>query len=162
MSPGMYASRMSEALPRSSLPRVRAGVLVLVAGLLVVGVVPSCVPDGRACAPSDFQYCSCPSAQRGYQQCLDDGSRYGACDCSGTIPPGAGILVEAGPAPEASAPEGGLLGFLEPCSDDVECATKKCFPFNAYGPHCSQPCRKDADCPPPSPGCSNNLVCKLR
>src|SRR5947199_269409 len=82
---------------------------------------------------------------RGYMQCADDGSRYGACDCSGKIPAGAGVLVDAAPPPDgagaadAADAAPALAAFLDPCSDDAECATHLCFPFNAYGPHCSMP-----------------------
>ena len=145
------------------MPGRRAGGVLFALALLVFGALPaSCTPDGAACAPADFQYCDCPSGVRGYQQCLDDGSKYGACDCSGTIPVGAGVLVEAGPDVDAeAAAEGGKAGFLTTCSDDVDCESNLCFAFNAYGPHCSTPCSKTTDCPAPSPGCSMMGVCKL-
>ncbi len=140
----------------------RAGGALVALALLVLGAAPaSCNPSGVACAPGDYQYCDCPGA-RGYQTCLDDGSKYGACDCSGTIPRGSGILVEAGT--DADAEAGGpdaKLGFLAPCSNDVDCETNLCFAFNAYGPHCSHSCSKITDCPAPSPGCSNMGVCKI-
>lgn len=139
---------------------IRRG-LAVVASLVVALVVAACAMDGRPCAPDDYRFCECPAGGQGYAQCAEDGSGYGPCDCSGTIPAGAGLLVEAG-APDADAAvEGGLAGFLEPCSEDDECVTHLCFPFNAYGPHCSQPCTKDTDCPPPSPGCSGMGVCKV-
>lgn len=141
----------------------RAGGVIFALVLLVLGAAPAaCTPDGATCAPEDFQYCDCPSGVRGYQQCLENGSKYGACDCSGTIPSGAGILVEAGPDADAeAAAEGGTAGFLMNCSDNVDCTSNLCFAFNAYGPHCSKACTKTTDCPPPSPGCSNMGVCKL-
>ena len=141
----------------------RAGGALFALALLVLGAAPaSCNPSGVACAPGDFRYCDCPTVTRGYQACLDDGSKYGACDCSGTIPAGSGILVEAGPeaGAEAGAPNA-KLGFLAACSNDADCETNLCFSFNAYGPHCSHSCSKITDCPPPSPGCSNMGVCKL-
>jgi hypothetical protein len=140
--------------------RARASILVMLA--LAAGLVHGCAEGGaRACAAGDYRYCDCPTISRGYALCADDGSGYGACDCSGKIPTGAGVLVEAG-APDAAADASSTSkGFLEPCSVDAECSTKLCFAFNAYGPHCSQPCAKDVDCPPPSPGCSNKNVCKL-
>jgi hypothetical protein len=130
----------------------------LAAALLVCGL--ACSPDGQPCAPGDWVHCACAGGARGYAQCSDDGKGYGVCDCSGMVPAGAGILVEAG-ANDASAPEGGLAGFLAPCSSDSECTTHLCFAFNAYGLHCSHACTKDLDCEAPSPGCSNNQVCKL-
>ena len=50
--------------------------------------------------------------------------------------------------------------FLDPCINDTDCTTNLCFPFNAYGPHCSMQCSKDTDCPAPSPGCSGMGVCE--
>jgi hypothetical protein len=135
--------------------------ITLAVGLLWILAAHACAMEGRPCAPDDYRYCDCPSGVRGYEQCADDGSEYGPCDCSGTIPPGAGVLVEAGVPDADDAGEGGLAGFLEPCVDDGDCETMLCFPFNAYGPHCSQPCTKDTDCPPPSPGCSGKMVCKF-
>ena len=76
------------------------------------------------------------------------------------MPPGAGILVDAG-APDAADASVSSGAFLAPCTVDAECTTGRCFGFNAYGPHCTQSCQNDVDCPAPSPGCSNNKVCKL-
>ena len=140
--------------------RVQAATLatVIAAAVLIGG---ACSMKGVECAPGDFRYCDCPTRAPGYQQCLDDASKYGACDCSGTVPQGAGILVEAGAPPDATPSAAGLAGFLEPCTQNADCVTNLCFPMNAYGPHCSLPCKKDIDCPPPSPGCSNKGACKL-
>jgi hypothetical protein len=134
--------------------------MLRIVALLACACVAACNGDGRPCAPGDWIYCACPAAKRGYSQCSDDGRGYGACDCSGAIPAGAGVLVEGG-APDAAAPDGDKAGFLAPCVNDSDCATNLCFPFNAYGPHCSHPCTKDVDCEAPSPGCSNKNVCKL-
>ena len=129
--------------------------------LALLALHAACSADGTACYSGDYRYCDCPSDRRGYEQCDARGDAYGACDCSGNLPPHVGILVDAG-APEAAAPsDGGLLPLLSPCSSDSDCASNLCFAFNAYGPHCSIRCAKDADCPAPSPGCSNKGVCKL-
>ena len=124
------------------------------------------VANERECSPGDYRYCDCASGKPGYQQCTDTGDRYaaadaadGVCDCSGTIPLGAGILVEGGVA--ADAADSGPAGFLAACINDTDCESKLCFAFNAYGPHCSMTCSKDTDCPAPSPGCSGMKVCKL-
>src|SRR5262245_27822378 len=112
--------------------------IVLVA--VVLCGASACSMDGGAqCAAGDYRYCDCPSAkQQGYALCKNDGSGYGACDCSGAIPSGAGILVEAGVA-DAGATAAPSGSFLSPCSSNNECASGLCFSFNAYGPHCSQP-----------------------
>ena len=132
----------------------------------VCGVASACTTHGQACSPGDWQYCACASSKgHGYEQCADDGSGYGACDCSGAIPAGAGVLVDANAPPPDAGDAGGdtstLLDFLAPCTDNAQCASGNCFPYNAYGPHCTIPCTKDSDCPAPSPGCSNRGVCKL-
>jgi hypothetical protein len=139
--------------------RASASIVVMLA--LAAGLMHACAEGGaQACAPGDYRYCDCAAGPRGYALCADDGSAYGACDCSGKIPAGAGVLVEAG-VPDAAPAATSAAGFLAPCNVDADCTTKRCFPFNAYGPHCSQACNKDIDCPPPSPGCSNMKVCKL-
>ena len=140
--------------------RLRTAIVVTIAiGCVALG--GACTSDGAACAPGDYRYCPCPDGPRGYSQCADDGKAYGACDCSGVIPLGAGILVEAGAPDSGDSGEPPPGSFLATCTNDAECTTRLCFGFNAYGPHCSQSCQKDLDCPPPSPGCSNNKVCKL-
>jgi len=126
-------------------------------------VANACGTDGQAaCATGDYRYCPCGTPRDGYAQCLADASGYGACDCSGNIPAGAGLLIAPGDGGDAGGEVTSEPGaFLASCTLDTECATKLCFSFNAFGPHCSQPCANDIDCPAPSPGCSNNKVCKL-
>jgi hypothetical protein len=129
--------------------------------LLVGAIAGACGTTGaEECAPGDYRYCDCAVGRTGYSQCSADGAGYGTCDCSGAIPKGAGVLVEAGAADahDSSTPSG---AFLTSCTHDSDCASNLCFGFNAYGPHCSQHCAKDGDCPAPSPGCSNMKVCKL-
>lgn len=130
--------------------------------LATLATLVACAQNERAaCQPTDYRYCSCASGDPGYERCADDGQSYGACDCSGQIPKGAGVLVDAAAA-DAGAKEAAAPGtFLSPCTDSAQCATKLCFSFNAFGPHCTHPCANDDDCEAPSPGCSNNKVCKL-
>ena len=124
--------------------------------------VASCTSTpGQPCAPGDYRHCTCGSAARGYARCADDGSAYGACDCRGAVPPGAGILVDGALSPADGGDATTLAAFLDPCGDDADCASHLCFAFNAYGPHCTIPCARDSDCPDPSPGCSGKSVCKL-
>lgn len=148
---------------------MRRSIAAAIFAALAAVVANGCSLPGVACAPDDWRYCDCPSGKPGYQQCSAGGEGYGACDCSGAIPAGAGILVEAGAASDdAGSGEGGeggdaggLVGFLGVCTDNSQCVTNLCFPFNAYGPHCSMVCAKDTDCPAPSPGCSNMHACKV-
>ena len=142
--------------------RTNAAWILPLLGLLgLLALHAACSADGTACYPGDYRYCDCASGQRGYQQCGTRGDAYGACDCSGNLPPGVGILVDAGPPEAATSGDGGLLPFLASCAADTDCASNLCFAFNAFGPHCSIHCAKDNDCPAPSPGCSNKGVCKL-
>jgi hypothetical protein len=133
-------------------------VLVVLLGALATGPAGCSVPS-QACYPSDYQACSCDGGQRGLQQCTAAGDGYGACDCSGVLPGADGSAATDGGGEGGS--DGGLLPFLAPCSSDAQCVTGHCFPFNAKGPHCSQPCTTDQDCPAPSPGCSGMGVCKV-
>lgn len=121
-------------------------------------VVAACTSHGTPCSPGDYRYCDCPN-KPGYQQCSVSGDGYGACDCSGNFP---SVLDAAAEDAPSDAPDSGLLPFLSPCTTNEQCATNLCYPFNAFGPHCSKPCKIALDCPPPSPGCSNMGVCKLQ
>jgi hypothetical protein len=42
---------------------------------------PPVDPSGRVCAPGATQMCYGPAACQGAQQCVPDGSAWGACDC---------------------------------------------------------------------------------
>jgi hypothetical protein len=68
-------------------------------------------------------------------------------------------LPDASPATQDAGP--GSLPYLAECVDDAQCMSGICFPFNAKGPHCTHACETNADCEAPSPGCSNNKVCKV-
>lgn len=142
--------------------RARLATVIAIATTAAALLAFACEPSGRACAPGDVRYCECP-AGHGYQRCADDGSRYGACDCSGEVPERAGTLAAQAPPEDGGADaDREQAGFLEPCDTNEDCSTQLCFGFNAYGPHCTLPCRDDIDCPPPSPGCNNRGACKLR
>jgi hypothetical protein len=130
--------------------------------IAIVIVVSACsTTPGAECGAGDYRYCDCPSGRQGYAQCSNDGAGYGACDCSGAIPAGAGVLVEAGSPDAADAAPASSGEFLSSCAEDSECASRLCFAFNAYGLHCTMACAKDLDCPAPSPGCSMMKVCKI-
>ncbi len=51
------------------------------AAILTLLVLASC-DDDRVCDPGAQQHCGCPGGELGSQVCDDDGSRWGACDCS--------------------------------------------------------------------------------
>jgi hypothetical protein len=53
------------------------------------------------------------------------------------------------------------LPFGSECAVDDECASGLCYPFNAKGPHCSQPCALPEECPPEADGCSGMGICKV-
>ena len=117
---------------------------------LCLGLFGAACDDPPACYPGEYEACLCgegTEAVRGFRQC-DDAARYGACICDGTVPG-----LEEG--------TGGLAAFLSPCSEDADCETGLCHPFNAKGPHCSSPCERDDDCPPPSTGCNLMGICKV-
>ncbi len=69
---------------------------------------------------------------------------------------------QSGPdADVAAAVDAGAPGaFMSQCTEDSECETNLCFPFNSKGPHCTHECTVDEDCADPSPGCNNKGVCK--
>src|SRR5690349_316587 len=113
-----------------------------ITGLLLAALaLVACSQEGTPCYPGDYAICSCPSGVRGYMRCSSDGSGYGSCDCRGVSP----VSPPAAAAPAASASDGGasLLGLMDPCERDDQCATGLCFTFNAKGPKCSKPCEVD-------------------
>ncbi|MGH7284394.1 MAG: hypothetical protein ACRELY_22945 [Polyangiaceae bacterium] len=143
----------------------RRAACLLVAAIGVSFTASACLPEGRYCSPGDFRSCTTSNGAPGAAMCNDDGTAYGACDSSllldGSLPP----------APDASADTGGgdggacsgtsNLGFLCPCTGDPSCTSGNCFTFPSKGLFCTQPCTKDSDCPPPSPGCTPKGVCKV-
>jgi hypothetical protein len=137
----------------------RVAKLVGILGLGAIATLVACSEDaGQPCYPGDLRACSCADGASGLQACAtpDSGTRdYGECQCH--VPDAA---VDAATDGTGDAADGGLLSFMSPCTDNAQCATGLCFPFNAKGPHCSQHCMVTTDCPPPSPGCSNMNVCK--
>ncbi len=113
------------------------------------------------CYPGDLVACSCGAGAQGVARCdVVAGSGYGSCDC--TVDAGTDAASEASDddADAAGDADSGLLPVLTPCETNAQCATGLCFPFNAKGPECTEPCSVDSDCPAPSPGCSNMKVCK--
>lgn len=126
-----------------------------------VGLVPGCADDAPACYEGEYQACSCGQAE-GYARC--EAGAYGVCDCEGGVPGLGGSAANATGGAGGADGGGGAeepIGYMEPCDEDEQCETGLCHPFNAKGPHCSQPCSDPSDCPPPSPGCNNMGICKV-
>ena len=66
-------------------------------------------------------------------------------------------------APAADAAPPGSLPFAAPCSENAECMSGLCFPFNMDGPHCTIDCpAAPMTCPAPSSGCNGMGVCKIK
>ncbi len=60
----------------------------------------------------------------------------------------------------AECTDGGPM-YLQACTADADCAgCGTCFTYNNGMMLCTLQCAADADCPPPSSGCSNMGVCK--
>ncbi len=59
----------------------------------------------RACTPGVTEQCFGPGACHGAQYCLDDGSKFSACDCGGTPKPG-GAPEGSNRTAEKTFPEG--------------------------------------------------------
>ena len=138
--------------------------LILAAAAL--GVLFACAADRPICYAGDHVGCTCVGDVHGYQICNAGGEGYGACVCDGTTP-GLDASTPSTPAvdaaPEASAEAGAKKAFLAPCTDAEECASGLCQQFPAKGSLCSNRCTVQTagvDCPPPSPGCNPQGVCK--
>jgi hypothetical protein len=61
---------------------------------------------------------------------------------------------------DAAPADAGLLPFMSECTEDEQCDTGLCYPFNQGPALCSHSCTLDTDCEAPSTGCNNNGVCK--
>jgi hypothetical protein len=138
--------------------------IVAVLATLVAALVAACGEGNgaTACLPEDVQACTCDDGRAGFRVCDPEaGTGYGSCDCSGNRPylPEAGV-DDAGEGGEAAACSAPPLAFMCPCNVDGDCATGLCGAFPAKGPHCTQRCTNPSDCPPPSPGCNNQGMCK--
>ena len=134
-------------------------------GLLVAAVLlASGCSERRICYEGDLIACTCDDGRDGFATCDAPNNTYGACGFCGEVP-GASWTATAeggsgGAGGAGGAGGGGLLGFMETCAKNEECETGLCHTVNAKGPKCSLPCTVDNDCPPPSPGCNNQGVCK--
>jgi hypothetical protein len=129
----------------------------------------ACSTKGNDCYQGDRTSCTCAGAQSGFATCGADG-QLGACTCGGTGGGGTTSTTatggDAGAGGSASADggtdagDGGLLPFMSPCTTDAQCETMLCWSFPSKGPHCSKMCTTDTDCPPPSPGCNPQMICR--
>jgi hypothetical protein len=124
----------------------------------IVATSGACSKAHPVCYDGEYLACTCDDGAGGFQACAAGRAGYGACVCDGRVPGLDASLPEAGEAGEAAAPP--KVKFLEPCEKDEQCETGLCYTFNARGPRCTQRCTPGEACPAPSPGCSNNGVCK--
>ena len=139
---------------------------LLTIAAVALGALLACASDRPTCYAGDDIGCTCAGDVHGYQTCNASGDGYGACVCDGTTP---GLDASAPPAPavdaapEASAESGAKKEFLAPCTSAEECASGLCQLFPAKGSFCTNHCTAataSVDCPPPSPGCNPQGVCK--
>jgi hypothetical protein len=119
---------------------------------LGIAVLVACSPAYPTCYRGEYQGCTCPNAEHGYQACNVTEDGFQQCICDGTTPG-----VDAGV--EASA--GGA--YMTTCGLNDACVGEGviCFAFPSKGKVCTRKCAVASDCPAPSPGCTpNNGVCK--
>ncbi|HEX3342973.1 MAG TPA: hypothetical protein VHS09_00320 [Polyangiaceae bacterium] len=148
--------------------RARAGLAVLAAILVLVPLVACNEGNGGApCLPEDVERCACAGGLEGYMVCEPDGGGgYGACVCDLDASPYLPVPEDA--SAETGAGEGGGgdggLSFMSACSTDPGAPPcpppTSCDDFPAKGQFCSKKCTEATDCPPPSPGCNMNGICK--
>lgn len=114
---------------------------------LLGGWIASCSDDSsRVCTPGTTRLCAGVGRCEGAQSCLEDGSGYDECDCSGTPRMGAG----------GSAMDDGITPLVgRECEEDADCGTGlSCFEsgsneFFGGGPsggYCSAPCQSNTEC----------------
>ena len=77
---------------------MNSGRFALAAFTAAVILLSGCNCGGKQtfCAPKGTQACFCPDTRAGVQTCNDDGSAFGACECTGPLP-------DAGQPPAADA-----------------------------------------------------------
>lgn len=86
------------------------------------------------------------------QGCLHGGMGPGDRDDGGGAP---------APPPPNVPPGAMSLPFGAECLDNAECASSICYFYRVKGQFCTQLCTTSADCPPASPGCSGQGVCRV-
>jgi hypothetical protein len=147
---------------------VRGSIVAAIACLLAAGA-PACTGQSAgSCYPGDRVSCTCDGGLQGFQTCAAAG-QLGACACAMG---GGGGATTSGSSSASSTSgsggsggadggtDGGLLPFLSPCTTSAQCQTGLCFDFPAKGTHCTKACTTPTDCPPPSPGCNPQGVCR--
>lgn len=91
---------------------------------------------------------------------VDGGLTYG-CASGGMGPgdrdDGGGVVLP----PSDASPEASDLLFGAQCLDNAQCRDGVCFVFKAKGLLCTRICAGDAVCPPTSPGCNAQGVCRV-
>lgn len=132
----------------------------------VLGLAGGCAAP-RVCYEGDFVACTCDDGRAGFAACDAERDAFGECGSCGLVPGATFGASTAGGAGAGGAGAGGsgggggaLLGFMETCAANEDCASGVCHTYNAKGPKCTIPCQVDGDCPLPSPGCNNMGVCK--
>jgi len=127
----------------------------------------ACARERPSCYDGDHVGCTCTGNVHGYQVC--GAGDYGACVCDGTTP---GLDASAPVTPkapvvdaadEAAVEAGAKKGFLAACANADECESGLCQNYPSKGSFCSRHCTAataSVDCPPPSPGCNPQEVCK--
>ena len=97
--------------------------------------------------------------------CNDDGTAYGTCDPSllldGSLPPAIDASTDASSGDAGACTGTSSLGLTCPCADNSSCASNFCYTYPSKGPHCTNHCTKDSDCPPPALGCNPQGICKV-
>ncbi len=111
-------------------------------------------------APGDAQPNDAADAADSHCIYVDGGLTYG-CASGGMGPgdrdDGGGIVLP----PSDASPEASDLLFGSQCLDNAQCRDGVCFVFKAKGDLCTRICGSDAVCPPTSPGCNAQGVCRV-
>lgn len=127
-------------------------------------VVGACAEvDRPRCYAGDFIGCTCGGDTRGYAACTE-ASAYGACVCDGRTP---GLDASPDDASGDAGPDvvdAGRKGFLGACVKNDDCEVGLfCKDFPSRGTFCTRACTTATvatDCPPPSPGCNKDGICR--
>ena len=139
----------------------RVSTLFLAVAMLALALPVACKKAGSA-GPVDAGAADASLDAKPHCLFVDDAGVTHGCSTGGVGP---GDRDDGGGAPPApppdASPDAMNLPFGAECLNNGQCASTICYLYRVKGQFCTQLCDVDADCPPASPGCSGQGVCRV-
>ena len=143
---------------------VRMGRLssLLLAAALFALLLPAACKQASRSAATDAGAADASLDAKPHCLFVDDAGVTHGCSSGGAGPGDRDDGGGAAPAPPPDAsPDAINQPFGAECLDNAQCASMICYLYRVKGQFCTQLCNLDGDCPPPSPGCSGQGVCRV-